>query len=43
VPGDAARLERVLENLLDNAVSFSPPARCESSVMLERARPNASS
>lgn len=24
VPGDAARLERVLENLLDNAVSFSP-------------------
>jgi two-component system sensor histidine kinase ChvG len=23
--GDAARLERVLENLLDNAVSFSPP------------------
>jgi two-component system sensor histidine kinase ChvG len=25
VPGDAARLERVLENLLDNAVSFSPP------------------
>lgn len=25
VPGDAARLERVLANLLDNAVSFSPP------------------
>ncbi|MEO6716566.1 MAG: stimulus-sensing domain-containing protein [Novosphingobium sp.] len=25
VPGDAARLERVFENLLDNAVSFSPP------------------
>ena len=25
VPGDAARLERVLENLLDNAISFSPP------------------
>ncbi|WP_232492092.1 sensor histidine kinase [Novosphingobium kaempferiae] len=25
VPGDAARLERVLQNLLDNAVSFSPP------------------
>ena len=25
VPGDASRLERVLENLLDNAVSFSPP------------------
>lgn len=24
VPGDAARLERVLENLFDNAVSFSP-------------------
>ncbi|HNJ48032.1 MAG TPA: stimulus-sensing domain-containing protein [Novosphingobium sp.] len=25
VPGDAARLERVIENLLDNAISFSPP------------------
>jgi two-component system sensor histidine kinase ChvG len=25
VPGDAPRLARVLENLLDNAVSFSPP------------------
>ncbi|WP_084356165.1 sensor histidine kinase [Novosphingobium lentum] len=25
VMGDAARLERVLENLIDNAVSFSPP------------------
>ena len=25
VSGDAPRLERVLENLLDNAVSFSPP------------------
>lgn len=25
VPGDAPRLERVLQNLLDNAVSFSPP------------------
>ena len=25
VPGEASRLERVLENLLDNAVSFSPP------------------
>jgi two-component system, OmpR family, sensor histidine kinase ChvG len=25
VLGDAARIERVLENLLDNAVSFSPP------------------
>ena len=25
VPADPARLERVLENLLDNAISFSPP------------------
>jgi len=25
VPGDPARLERVLENLVDNAISFSPP------------------
>ena len=25
ISGDAARLERVLENLVDNAVSFSPP------------------
>jgi two-component system, OmpR family, sensor histidine kinase ChvG len=25
VPGDAAKLERVLQNLFDNAVSFSPP------------------
>ncbi|MBS0476911.1 MAG: sensor N-terminal transmembrane domain-containing protein [Proteobacteria bacterium] len=25
VPGDPARLERVLENLVDNALSFSPP------------------
>lgn len=25
VPGDAPRIERVLHNLLDNAVSFSPP------------------
>ncbi|MFM5886058.1 MAG: ATP-binding protein [Novosphingobium sp.] len=25
VPGDPARLERVLQNLVDNAVSFSPP------------------
>lgn len=35
VPGDAARLERVLENLLDNAVSFSPPGG-EVLVRLER-------
>jgi two-component system sensor histidine kinase ChvG len=25
VPGDAPKLERVLENLFDNAISFSPP------------------
>ncbi len=25
IPGDAPKLERVLENLFDNAVSFSPP------------------
>ncbi len=25
IPGDPARLERMLENLVDNAVSFSPP------------------
>jgi len=35
VPGDEARLVRVLENLLDNAVSFSPP-HGEVSVMLRR-------
>lgn len=35
VPGDAARLERVLENLLDNAVSFSPSGG-EVGVELER-------
>lgn len=35
VPGDVARLERVLENLLDNAVSFSPPGGAVS-VTLER-------
>ena len=35
VPGDAARLERVLENLLDNAVSFSP-AGGEVTIELER-------
>lgn len=27
VEGDAAKLERVIENLLDNAVSFSPPQK----------------
>lgn len=35
VPGDAPRLERVLENLLDNAVSFSPPGAAVT-VSLER-------
>lgn len=35
VPGDEARLVRVLENLLDNAVSFSPPGG-EVVVTLER-------
>lgn len=35
VPGDVARLERVLENLLDNAVSFSP-AGGTVAVILER-------
>ena len=35
VPGDAPRLERVLENLLDNAVSFSP-AGATVRVSLER-------
>ncbi len=35
VPGDAARLERVLENLLDNAISFSPPG---GSVAIQLAR-----
>jgi two-component system sensor histidine kinase ChvG len=35
VPGDAARLERVLENLFDNAVSFSPE---EATIELEIAR-----
>jgi two-component system sensor histidine kinase ChvG len=35
VPGDVARLERVLENLLDNAVSFSPSGGAVS-VTLER-------
>lgn len=35
VPGDPGRLERVLENLIDNAVSFSPP-RGSVEVTLER-------
>lgn len=36
VPGDAARLERVLENLLDNAVSFSPaPATIEIDILCD--------
>jgi len=35
VPGDGARLERVLENLLDNAVSFSPKGAAVT-VTLER-------
>lgn len=35
VPGDGARLERVLENLLDNAVSFSPEG-ADVTVTLER-------
>ncbi len=35
VPGDAPRLERVLQNLLDNAVSFSP-AGAPIEVMLAR-------
>ena len=35
VPGDEARLVRVIENLLDNAVSFSPPLG-EVSVILNR-------
>jgi len=35
VPGDAARLERVLENLIDNAVSFSP-AGGRIALLLER-------
>ncbi len=35
VPGDAARLERVLVNLLDNACSFSPPG---GSVVMEVTR-----
>jgi two-component system sensor histidine kinase ChvG len=39
VAGDAARLQRVLENLLDNAVSFSPPgARIEVKVAREGER-----
>ncbi|MFA7603090.1 MAG: HAMP domain-containing sensor histidine kinase, partial [Novosphingobium sp.] len=36
VPGDPARLERVLENLLDNAISFSPsPATIEIDIACE--------
>lgn len=35
VPGDEARLVRVIENLLDNAVSFSPPEG-EVNVLLAR-------
>lgn len=35
VKGDAPRLERVLENLLDNAISFSPP---DGAVKVEVAR-----
>lgn len=37
VPGDPPRLERVLQNLLDNAVSFSPPGE-PIEIMLGRAR-----
>ena len=36
VPGDPARLERVLANLIDNAVSFSPPGG-EITIVLEKA------
>jgi two-component system, OmpR family, sensor histidine kinase ChvG len=35
VAGDAPKLERVIENLLDNAVSFSPPA---GQILIELAR-----
>lgn len=35
VPGDASRLERVLQNLVDNAVSFSPD---DGSIEIELAR-----
>ena len=39
VRGDALQLERVLENLLDNAVSFSPPGgTVEVSVRAEEGR-----